>query len=71
MCLEEDALSWFNYEIEHRPFYDWHEIKRRMLARFADSFEKTPGKRFFGIQQVGTIVEYIRISGTRLSSTCG
>lgn len=60
LSLEDDALSWFNYEVEHRPFYDWHEFKRRMLARFADSFEKTPGKRFFGIQQTGTIAEYVR-----------
>lgn len=60
LCLEDDALSWFNYEVEHRPFHDWVKFKRRMLARFADSFEKTPGKPFFGIQQTGTIAEYVR-----------
>lgn len=41
MSLEEDALSWYNYEIEYIRFNDWHEFKHRMLAQFADSFEKT------------------------------
>ena len=34
MSLEEDTLSWYNYETEYRPFADWNEFKRRMLARF-------------------------------------
>ncbi|KAG2254002.1 hypothetical protein Bca52824_084138 [Brassica carinata] len=32
----------------------------RVLARFAESFEKTPGKRLFGIQQTGSLAEYVR-----------
>lgn len=51
--LEDDALSWYKYEVEHRPFVDWSEFKRRMLARFAEFYEKTSGKRLFGIQQTG------------------
>ena len=60
LSLEEDALCWFNYEIEYGDFIDWFDFKRRLLARFAESFEKTPGKRLFSIQQTGTIAEYVR-----------
>ena len=60
LSLTEDALSWFNYELDYHPFHDWCEFKRRVLARFAESFEKTPGKRLFGIQQTGSLAEYVR-----------
>lgn len=60
LSLEDDALSWYNYEVEHRPFTYWFDFKKRMLARFAESYEKTPGKRLFGIRQTGTVAEYIR-----------
>ena len=60
LSLEEDALCWFNYEIEYGDFKDWFDFKRRLLSRFAESFEKTPGKRLFSIQQTGSIAEYVR-----------
>lgn len=60
LSLEEDALSWFNYEIEYGDFKDWVDFKQRLLSRFAESFEKTPGKRLFSIQQTGSIAEYVR-----------
>lgn len=60
LSLEEDALSWFNYEEEIRPFRDWPDFEKWMLARFSESFERTPGKRLFGIQQTGTAAEYVR-----------
>lgn len=60
LSLKEDALSWYNYECEHKPFEDWLEFKRRLLARFAESYEKNPGKKLFGIQQMGTIAEYVK-----------
>ncbi|WZZ44065.1 hypothetical protein YC2023_040324 [Brassica napus] len=60
LSLTEDALSWFNYELEYRPFTDWSEFKRRLLARFTNSFEKTPGKRLFSLQQSGSAAEYVR-----------
>ena len=28
LSLAEDALCWFNYELEFRPFRDWGEFKR-------------------------------------------
>lgn len=59
LSLTEDALR-FNYELEYRPFTDWSEFKRRLLARFTKSFEKTPGKRLFSLQQSGTASEYVR-----------
>ncbi|KAG2311911.1 hypothetical protein Bca52824_023468 [Brassica carinata] len=42
------------------PFTDWSEFKRRLLARFTESFEKTPGKRLFSLQQSGSAAEYVR-----------
>lgn len=60
LSLADDALCWFNYELEFRPFRDWTEFKRRLLSRFAESFERTPGKRLFGIQQQGSAAEYIK-----------
>ena len=60
LCLEADALSWYNYEEEQRPFVDWGEFKKRMLARFAESYDSTPGKKLFGIKQTGTIAAYVR-----------
>ena len=60
LSLSEDALCWFNYELEFRPFREWNEFKRRLLSRFAESFERTPGKRLFGIQQHGSAAEYIK-----------
>lgn len=60
LSLSEDALCWFNYELEFRPFRDWTEFKRRLLSRFAESFERTPGKRLFGIQQHGSAAAYIK-----------
>lgn len=60
LCLEADALSWFNYEEEKRPFVDWSDFKKRMLARFAESYDSTPGKKLFGIKQTGTIAAYVR-----------
>lgn len=60
LILEEDALCWFNYEIEYGDFTDWFDFKRRLLARFAENFEKTPGKRLFSIQQTGSIADYVR-----------
>ncbi|XP_033137014.1 uncharacterized protein LOC117128518 [Brassica rapa] len=36
------------------------DFKKRLLARFAESFEKTPGKRLFCLQQTGSIAEYVR-----------
>ena len=50
LSLEEDALCWFNNEIEYGDFVDWMDFKKRLLARFAESFEKTPGKRLFCLQ---------------------
>lgn len=60
LSLSEDALCWFNYELEFRPSRDWAEFKKRLLSRFAESFERTPGKRLFGIQQHGSAAEYIK-----------
>lgn len=39
---------------------DWSDFKKRMLARFAESYDSTPGKKLFGIKQTGTIAEYVR-----------
>ncbi|KAF8085678.1 hypothetical protein N665_0652s0006 [Sinapis alba] len=49
LSLEADALSWYNYEVEICPFVDWFDFKKRMLSRFVEYFEASPGKRLFGI----------------------
>jgi len=48
MSLEEDTLSWYNYETEYRlfAFADWNEAKRRMLARFVIVWENSRGEVF-------------------------
>lgn len=60
LSLEEDALSWYNYEVEHRPFVDCSEFKRRMLARSAESYEKTLGKRLFGFSKQARLQNMLR-----------
>ena len=39
---------------------NWGDFKKRMLARFAESYDSTPGKKLFGIKQTGTIAAYVR-----------
>lgn len=47
-------------EFKYRPFTDWSEFERRMLAWFAESFEKIPENRLFSLQQLGSAAEYVR-----------
>ena len=59
MSLEGPVLNWFNAEMEHDPFTDWHQFKRRLVARFRKGMEEDPGKRLFSLHQTGSIADYV------------
>ncbi|KAL0823918.1 hypothetical protein Bca101_047595 [Brassica carinata] len=59
MSLEGPVLNWFNGELEHDPFTDWHQFKRRLVARFRQRLEDEPGKRLFSLRQTGSIFDYV------------
>lgn len=59
LSLEGPVLNWFNAEMETEPFADWHQFKRRLVARFRQRIEDEPGKRFFSIKQLGSIADYV------------
>lgn len=59
MSLEGPVLNWFNAEMEHDPFTDWHQFKRRLVARFRQRIEEEPGKCLFSICQTGSIADYV------------
>lgn len=59
MSLEGPVLNWYNGEMEEVPFTSWKQFKKRMIHRFSGSLESEPGKRFFGIKQVGSIQDYV------------
>lgn len=71
LSLAGHVLNWFNGEMEHDPFTDWHQFKRRLVSRFRQRIEDEPGKRLFSIRQTGTIAEYVNEFGKLRSIVTG
>ena len=55
VCMEGNALSWFQWEAERRPIHSWTELKRRLLERFRDTQHGTLHQRLVAIRQTETV----------------
>ena len=60
VALEGDALSWFQWQNQRRPFITWTDFKVALLQRFRSSQEGNLCERFLAIRQTGTVAEYRR-----------
>lgn len=60
VCLDGDALAWFQWEEGHRPFCRWSEFKTMILEGFLQSREGSVCERLLALRQDGTVREYRR-----------
>lgn len=61
LCLEGEALTWYEWEENEQPFMTWREFRERLLERF----QGTPGEQlleqFLCIEQSTTVREYRKV----------
>lgn len=61
VSLADDALGWFNWEINRAPFLCWKNFKDCILLRFGNLRVKGPSHSLFCIRQSGTVGEYVKV----------
>lgn len=60
MCLEGEALAWFQWEKKRRKLQSWEDLKLLILERFRPSHEGTLEEKFLALRQEGSVREYWR-----------
>ena len=60
VCMEGEALAWYNWEEGHHQFNGWEEFKERLLLRFRSSQDGNLHEQLMSLLQTSTVQEYRR-----------
>ncbi|KAL2460735.1 Mediator of RNA polymerase II transcription subunit 25 [Abeliophyllum distichum] len=60
VCLDGEALAWFQWEKKRRKLHSWEELKISMLERFRPSQEGSLEEKFLAFRQEGSVRDYRR-----------
>lgn len=60
VSLVDDALGWYNWEVNRAPFLSWKNFKDHILLRFGNLRVKGPSQSLFCIRQSGYVGEYVK-----------
>lgn len=61
LCLEDEALSWLQWEEGREPFATWPEFRERLLERFQPPDKGDQYVRFLVLCQETTVKAYQRL----------
>eukprot|EP00257_Ricinus_communis_P028075 XP_025015489.1 uncharacterized protein LOC112536827 [Ricinus communis] len=60
VCLEGDALAWFQWEEGRRPFRSWVDFKESLIVCFRSTQEGTLHDQLLALKQTTTVKEFRR-----------
>ena len=60
VCMEGEALAWYNWEEGHHPFNGWEEFKECLLLRFRSSQDGNLHEQLMSLLQTSIVQEYRR-----------